>query len=434
MRITFLNGLYPPHGAGGAENTLRWLAKELAARGHTCSVLTLTPETTPSTGAIDGTPVHYLPLANVYWPHGPHRPPLKRPLFQAGDAYNPVMGRRVRTALAGLRPDVIHCHNLQGFSAAAWAAAARLGIPIVQTIHDYYFACPRSAMWRPRGGNCVTPCIECRLFSAPRRALSRLPAVVTAVSHRVFDRLVAAGAFPAAVHDRQPVRIIRGNNTARAVDRAPATAPDRALRLGFLGRLDPLKGVEILLDAVALLPCSAVTLRIAGDGAPHYVAALQKRAAPLPNVSFLGHIDPAAFFPTIDLLVIPSVWEDPFPRVFHEALAYGLPSLVSPLGGLPEVIDPGRNGFVARGTNPAALRASLAALIETGWDRPRVREACRTAAALYAPDRIVNQYEAVLTTAAKHLAVPEDAGEIWHPPAHRAAAAARGQEAVSYGT
>jgi hypothetical protein len=116
MRITFVNGLYPPHGAGGAEMTLRWLASQLASRGHTCSVVTLAPHRDASTGVVDGIPVHYLPLTNVYWPHTAHRPPLKRPLFQALDAYNPVMGQRLHYVLAGLKPDVVHSHNLQGRS------------------------------------------------------------------------------------------------------------------------------------------------------------------------------------------------------------------------------------------------------------------------------------------------------------------------------
>ncbi len=432
MRITFLNGLYPPHGAGGAEMTLRWLARRLGTRGHACSIVTLSPDCEASTGVIDGIPVHYLPLANVYWPHGAHRPPLKRPFFQALEAYNPVMGRRVRNVLTELKPDVVHSHNLQGFSVAAWTAAARLDIPIVQTIHDYYFACPRSAMWRPGPGNCASPCIECRFFSTPRRMLTQLPAVVTAVSHRVFDRLVAAGAFPAAARGRQPVRIIRGNN-AGPVDATGESQEGRGLRLGFFGRLHPLKGLDILLDAVASLPPQAVTLRVGGGGAPDYVAALQSRAAALPNVTFVGHVDPAAFFPTLDLLVIPSVWEDPFPRVFHEALAYGVPSLVTPVGGLPEVIHPGCNGFVTNGTDASALRASFAALIASGWDREAMRVACRAAATAYAPDRIVGQYEAVLAAAANRAELKEGTGEAWWALA-RPVRSTPGQEAVSHGT
>ena len=185
MRIAFINTVFPPHGASGAETTLGLLARTLGNRGHSCSVVTLTPEQKESAGSIDGVSVHSLPLANVFWPHAGFRPKPLRPVFQLFDAWNPVMGKQLARTLAELRPDVVHCHNLLGFSVSAWTAAGSLGIPVVQTLHDYYLACPRSAMWRPGRGNCVTTCIECRAFARPRRTLSHLPYAVTCVSHRV---------------------------------------------------------------------------------------------------------------------------------------------------------------------------------------------------------------------------------------------------------
>lgn len=428
MRITFLNSLYPPHGASGAENTLRFLAAALASHGHECTVLTLTPEQPSKIDAVDGVTVHYIPLGNVYWPHGGHRPRALRPVFQALDAFNPVMSYRVARSLGALAPDVLNCHNLQGFSASAWLAAARLGIPIVQSIHDYYLACPRSAMWRPQRGNCATPCAECRLFSLPRRALSRLPAAVTCVSHRVFDRLTEAGAFPRARRGTQPVRIIRGNNPASVES---ASGRDRAtdLALGFIGRLEPSKGLEGLLAAIAELP--EITLLVAGKGEASYEAFLRDRAASCGRVHFLGHVRPVDFFPRIDLLAIPSIWEDPFPRVFHEALAFGVPSLVTPLGGLPEVIRPGQNGFIAAGSDAMAFGSTLRTLLARGWDRAAIRAECRAAAAAYRPERIVAQYESVLAAAAARRPVPEDAGEVWRPSTNAVPA---GLEVIRHGT
>lgn len=430
MRITFVNGLYPPHGAGGAEISLRLLAAELSQRGHICSLVTLTPGKRPSVEEIDGIPVHYLPLANVYWPFRGPRPRPLRPLFQAADAFNPVMGIRLHRALRLTRPDVVNCHNLQGFSVAAWIAAARLNLPIVQTIHDYYLACPRSTMWRPTRGNCVSLCPECRIFAAPRRTLSRFPNAVICVSHRVFDRLTDAGAFATALSGFQPVRIIRGNN--RNLAERTVSAPNSSTpTLGFIGRLEPAKGLESLLDAVAGLP---VRLLVAGRGNEDYELFLRARIAPNAAVNFVGHVSPETFFPQIDVLVIPSVWEDPFPRVFHEALAYGVPSIVSPLGGLPEVVQPGRNGMIMSGADATSLRASLQALVEHGWDREGIRRACLESAASFATERIADQYEAVLSAVAARRRVPEeDTGEVWRPRGH-SRNPAHGSEVVHHGT
>ena len=430
MRITFVNGLFPPHGAGGAENSLRLLAAELSRRGHVCSLVTLTPGRRPWVEEVDCIQVHYLPLANVYWPFRGPRPRPLRPLFQAADAINPVMGVRVHRALRLTRPDVVNCHNLQGFSVAAWLAAARLRLPIVQTIHDYYLACSRSTMWRPVRGNCVSLCPECRIFAAPRRALSWCPDAVTCVSHRVFDRLTDTGAFARALSGRQPVRIIRGNNP-KVVGRGVRRPDSEALTLGFMGRLEPAKGLETLLDAVVGLP---VTVLVAGHGEEEYEVALRARVASNTKIDFLGHVCPEAFFPQVDMLVIPSVWEDPFPRVFHEALAYGVPSIVSPLGGLPEVVVPGRNAVVTSGADVPSLHAALRALVEHGWDREGMRQACLRDAARYAPDGIADQYEAVLSAVAMRRRVPEQgAGEVWRPRGDRRGQT-QGSEVVRHGT
>ena len=414
MKIVFLNSLYPPNGAAGAETTLRLLAGSLRERGHDCSVVTLTPSPEASSGAVDGIPVFYLPLANVYWPWGRSRPLALRPVFQFIEADNAVMRWRLTAILRKLRPDVVHAHNLQGFSASAWSAAARLGIPVVQTLHDYYTACVRSAMWRPGRGNCTSPCGECRVFAWPRRRLSRLPQAVTCVSRRMFDRLHDAGAFPDAGTERQPVVIIRGNNAADALP-AAAVRPDGPLKLGFLGRLDHSKGVENLIEVVKRMPVGSVSLRIAGSGLPAYVDGLRAAASGKADIAFLGHVDPAEFFPTIDLLVVPSVWEEPLGRVFHEALAYGVPSLASPLGGLAEAITDGQTGFVLVSEGADALFDRLQTLATSGWNRAAMFEACRNAAADYAPTHIAGQYEAVLQAVVAGQPMPPGAGEPWMP-------------------
>ncbi len=413
MRLTFVNTLYPPYGAAGAETTLRLLAAQMMGRGHDCNVVTLTPGRQGETGEIDGVPVHYLPLANVFWPHGANRTVPRRLVFQAIDAYNPVMERRLTKLLRRLAPDVVNFHNLQGFSVSAWSAARRLKIPLVQTLHDYYTACPRSAMWRPGRGNCASLCAECEVFGKPRRALSRLPDMLTCVSHRVFDRLTGAGAFPDAVTGRQAIRIIRGNNASDVLPEVGLPVAGVPLRLGFIGRLDHSKGLEHLIDAVGRMAVGSASLRIAGTGRPDYTSALHARASGAANVEFIGHASPADFYPSIDLLVIPSVWEDPFPRVFHEALAYGVPSLVTPLGGLSEVIEHGRNGFLIGGIGADALFDSLSQLIRMPWDRDLVFAECRKAAADFTPSRIGAEYEAVLIAAAARRPVPDGAGVPW---------------------
>ena len=397
MKVTFISSLYHPNGIGGAEVTVRLLAEGLVRAGHGATVISLAPDGIERSGEEGGVRTIYLPLANLYWQHGEARRGLGAKLaWHMVEGYNPIMGRRLRRVLAAERPDVVHAHNLEGFSAAAWTAAECLGLPVVQTLHDYYLACPRCTMLRGQK-NCVGHCVDCRLLTGARRALSDIPVAVTSVSQRVLQRLGQTGLFSGVA--RQVV--IPGCNHAMT-DPSPREdlPPGARLRLGYFGRLEPvIKGVELLLEAVAALPEDRVLLRIGGRGSDAFVADLRARHGGR-NIEFLGFADPATFFAGIDLLVVPSLWEDPLPRVVHEAFAFGVPVLGADVGGLPEMIEPGVTGELFRHGEVAALRTAIERQVDRGLPARRLFESCRARAEDFAFERIYGLYWEVLQEAA----------------------------------
>ncbi len=149
------------------------------------------------------------------------------------------------------------------------------------------------------------------------------------------------------------------------------------VRLGYLGRLDPLKGIELLLDTL-LGPLRsrpwtlAVAGRgsIAGRGAPEYESALLQRYRD-PRIRFLGFVDPPSLLGDLDVLVVPSVWQEPFPRVTFEAYAHGVAVIGSRRGGIPEGIDDGRPACCSTPTSQTRWRAPSArcSTTPTGWPR-----------------------------------------------------------------
>jgi glycosyltransferase involved in cell wall biosynthesis len=132
------------------------------------------------------------------------------------------------------------------------------------------------------------------------------------------------------------------------------------------GRLTTVKGVDVLLDAMARLDARGVetTLTIAGDGPAR--ADLEAQAAPFGDrVSFagwLGEDDTAQAMRDADLLVMPSVWPEPFGLVGIEAAALGLPAVAFDVGGIPDWLTAGVTGELAPGDPPSA--PGLAAAIE----------------------------------------------------------------------
>lgn len=384
-KILFVSTLYTPHNVGGAEAVVRMLAEETVRRGREAVVVTLSPDGHYHEGEVEGVRVHYLPLANLFFLHGKTpRSPRARQLWHLIDAWNPVMGRRLGRILDRERPDVVNAHNLQGFSVAAWQAAAQRRLPLVQTLHDYYAACANSSMFR-RGCNCETVCRECRILGTARRRLSDRPRVVTAVSRRLLDRIRAAGVFTGT----RDTRVIHNAN-ARDL---PVRLPHRAgpLRLGFLGRLEPVKGLELLLEAVRTLPPGSATLSIGGSGEAGYVADLRRRYES-PTVRFEGWVQAEPFLDTIDALVVPSVWEEPLSRVSHEAMGQGVPVVGARIGGIPEIVRDGETGFLFAPGDRDDLARALRRLIDEPPDWRALSARCREHARAFRLDTIYAAY------------------------------------------
>lgn len=374
MKVAFISTLYAPNHIGGAEQAVRLLAESLVARGHEAVVISLNPAAKFDKRIIEGVTVYYVPLANIYWPHVPpeQRPPWRAAIWHLIDAYNPIMGARVRKILAAEKPDVVESNNLQGFSVAAWRAAQRLGIPVVQILHDYYLGCPNSSMFK-RGRNCAKQCGVCTVYTTPRRLLSGIPKVVSSVSRHMLERLERTGMFGRV--PRKTVVRTAFNFTGAAQPRSDKP-PGSPLTVGYLGRLEEVKGIELLLRALQELPTQKITLLIAGSGVPAYVDDLKRRYGRA-NIKFLGFTEPAAFFSSIDAVVVPSVWEEPLSRVIFEGCAFGVPAIVARIGGMPEIVEEGVTGYVFEPNDVAALAGQLRSVIDQGLPAQRMQEACR---------------------------------------------------------
>jgi glycosyltransferase involved in cell wall biosynthesis/GT2 family glycosyltransferase len=150
--------------------------------------------------------------------------------------------------------------------------------------------------------------------------------------------------------------------------------PNRVI--GYVGRLERLKGVEVLLEAVAGHP--QWRLDITGDGPEH--GALAKKAEKLgiaDRVRFRGHsagTDLAARYQELDLIVVPSLpwpgWREQFCRVAVEAMASGVPIVASATGAIPDVVAD--SGILVAPGDAAALEKGIeAALQPPEWGRLR---------------------------------------------------------------
>lgn len=141
--------------------------------------------------------------------------------------------------------------------------------------------------------------------------------------------------------------------------------------VGFLGRLMPDKGIEVLAEAMSLLDASEPgRYRVVLGGEPLFVsdADAARVEAVLEPIDHLaerpGWVDRVEFFDTVDLMVVPSIWSEPFGLVAAEAMAARMPLIVSDAGALPEVV--GAEGEVVPAGDATALADRIAAVSADG--------------------------------------------------------------------
>lgn len=387
MKILIVNSFYYPEEVGGAEKSVRFLAESLARKGHSVRVVSLGRE--ESVDRINDVEVQRVKIRNLYLQEARKAPPpsWKKMLWHGVDAYNPLSRRVFSHILREFSPDVVHTNTLSGFSVSIWDAARAQSIPVVHTIRDFYLLCSKSTMLKD-GHSCSSQCRSCAFFCAPKmKATPRI------------DHLVGISEFMCRTHrqfglfEDVPQSVIYNPYDAHEIKNRVV---DRVRNIGFIGRLDPAKGVELLIAAFRQLHEQDPDLKliIAGDGRETYIKDLQALAEDLP-VTFLGRVEPAEFFEQIDVAVVPSVWEEPLGRVVIEALAYGRPVVATPVGGIPEMIDED-TGVVASSASVEGLQNAMGELLhKVDGDYARWSAAALLSASRFRSSAIADAYLAV---------------------------------------
>lgn len=384
MKILQINSLFAPRRFGGAEVLLERLSDSLARRGHQVQVACLSPEPAPRQDA--PLEVHEFGLRNIYWPFdGQHPRPWLKAVWHLRNSFGQGGASDIDLLLKRQRPDLVHTHNLSGFTTAVWGAIQSHGIPIVHTIHDYALLCPATTMLK-RMSNCDTQCVGCRLLSWPKPRQSQAVSAVVGCSGFVLERHLQAGYFSAAARHV----IYNSDPFDDECDRAGDDGR-RVLRVGYLGRLAQPKGIEFMLDALTQSEARPWELVVAGTGEPSYEAALHSRYAPR-GVRFAGRVSATEFLAEIDVLVVPSLWNEPCPLVIGEAANAGVPVVAASVGGIPEIVRHGQSGFLFDPGDGEALEGHLLRLAKDPQLCRQLSAFSRTKAADYSFEAMVDRY------------------------------------------
>jgi glycosyltransferase involved in cell wall biosynthesis len=357
VRVALVTHQFFPAFYTGVERLTLNLAAQLRRMGHECVVVTSAGHSGGGADAYayDGTRVRTVETLTA---------DLARPWVDASD-----LAARLARVLDDEGVEVVHVMHPMRL-AQVFDAADLLGLPVVAHIADFAYLCARVTMIRVDGSLCTAArggrnCVEaCGISAGGERfdwaqgVLSRAAAVVSPC--RFTIGVFAAEGFDTRSWQHVPWGVDYSLHPAR-----PAAGDRGDLTVGFLGTLLAHKGARVLVEAVRLLEGRRIALELYGESFHEegYERELRRLAAGDARIAFRGsytHGELPRILASLDAVAIPSLWHENLPTTGLNAVAAGVPLLVSGVGGLTELLDDYDCGFAF----PAGDAGALAALLE----------------------------------------------------------------------
>ena len=370
---------------GGMNVYVSELSRELARRGHHVDLFTRRDGERPEVTALAPG------LRLVQLSAGPPAPLEKELLTPFVPAFVAEMARF--TANEGETYDLVHSHYWQGIAAGEPFARAQ-GAPHLVMFHTLGEVKNRARVSEEEPGERI---------GRERELAASADAIITASGHE-HDLL-------ARYYDADPARMVSipcgiDTDLFRPRDRDECRREldieaDRPVLL-WVGRLEKLKGVDILIDAVAQLDEPDVLLLVVGGDEHGQVlrAELEAQAQEAGlggNIRFTGavpHEELPAWYSAADVCVVPSYYES-FGLVAVEAMACGTPVVASRVGGLVSTVTDGVNGYLIPWRCPEPFAEKLEVLIRNPELRANFARSARESVQRFRWDEIARRMDAL---------------------------------------
>lgn len=244
---------------------------------------------------------------------------------------------------SGYKPDIVHSHGIYPDGKAAVELGGKLGVPVVLHIHESYML---------------------DSMNLYREVLSRAEKLI-AVS-RFQEENIAK--IDEAFREKS---VLIYNGVEMPVSEQKNYSRKKGMRIVFAGNLIPVKGLEVLLEALSGIDDRNIKLDVFGEGrCRRMYEKLSLKLGLHERVCFRGAVANPQFLqelPSYSLLVLPSRYET-FGLVVLEALSRGVPVVASNTGALPELVCPDRNGLLVKPGDVSGLADAIESAVKRNWD------------------------------------------------------------------
>lgn len=339
MRVLIINMYYYPNMIGGAEHSVKLLAEGLVKRGHQVTVYTL--DAIAKNEALKQETIEGVHVVRGY-SKAIYERRIKKPqgsrlysfINGVSSIYNPRSQKDIKWLIDNMHPEIIHTNNPVSISYGVWKLAQKKNIRVIHTIRDYWLLDPTTVLGR--SNNLFI--YFYRLYF--RRLSIKYVDIVTAPSNFVIKVFENRGYFI------RSLKYVVANSIALNYEVFQSAVNEKKERREsniyylFAGYLADTKGLKELIGSFIEIQEENVRLVICGDGPlMNFVKDCASRDKRIIIKGKLNATQMAEEYNHADVMVVPSIWDEPFGRVVIEAAQYGLPTIGSNRGGIPEIID-----------------------------------------------------------------------------------------------
>jgi len=399
LRFCMLTTFYPPHHFGGDAIGIQRLARGLVRHGHHVTVVhdvdafesLYTGPPRRDAGEPEGLDV--IPLRSGHRKLSPLlTQQLGRPTLQA---------KRLRNILDDGDFDVINFHNISlmgGPGILKYGDAVKLYMA-----HEHWLVCPSHVLWRHNRELCTgKQCLRC--VAAYRRPPQywRYTGLLEREGRHV-DTFIAMSQFSRDKHAEfgfpYPMEVLPYFLPDDEGSATPPARPQEAPYFLFVGRLEPIKGLDDVIPVFRDYPDAE--LLIAGDGT--YGDVLRAQAAGIERVRFLGRLTPeelAAYYAHALALIVPSVCYETFGIILIESFTHGTPVIARRIGPFPEIVEASGGGELF--SNEDELKVAMRRIQSDPEHRERLSVAGKAARKrLWSESAVIPRYLDLVRNAAK---------------------------------
>ncbi len=358
------------HVTGGAEVFFFETGRVLAEQGHDVAYFSTAAEKNrPSKFS------HYFSEA----PNYTEGSLLRKVLGIGRMVYSRGAKGKFKALLKDFRPDVVHVFAIQThISPSILDACREMNVPVVMSCNDYKHICSNYKLFHRR-----RVCEECKGGSFYQAIKNRCCknsltfSVASSIESYVHDYLnvyrknVHTFLFASEFMAHKTEQFWGADTFRWRILRNPFDTKKNSLHGGignyllYFGRIVDEKGVDVLIEAVALAP--EIELVVVGDGPDNQKLADLAVSLGLTNVRFAGAkwgADLNQYLLNCRCVIVPSLWHENFPYVILQAFAAGKPVIGSNRGGITELIQDGQHGLVYEANDPAALASAMRKMMD----------------------------------------------------------------------